>query len=316
MACFSMACAYVVTLAGITGVSASPHPGTMGALMAQQASASDELEQTRYAVRTFLDAYARHDLRGTLAALSDTTLNYGDCDYAEHQSSGFRNKNSLRRWIRARFEEGDQFQQVDVTIGGTLADGTPDYRVAGVTVTRVNDPLEVQGDLKHRVSFKLVRERGGTRLSTAALSGYECMQGRFPRVPSIVHTRVLLQRFIDAYNGHDVHLALSTMTGSVAYRDRGYIAGRWLHGKTAVGTWLRARFADDDHLAEAVIRVGRGGNDRNPRVAEVRADRSSASLPHQGTASSLISLMFRLTPRGDHIAFVNALPVGPGGEAH
>lgn len=88
------------------------------------------------------------------------------------------------------------------------------------------------------------------------------MQGRSPRVPSIVHTRVLLQRFIDAYNGHDVHRALSTMTGSVAYRDRGYIAGRWLDGKTAVGTWL--------NLAEALQRiiVRRALSGQHPQTTE------------------------------------------------
>jgi hypothetical protein len=117
----------------------------MGMPTVRQASARNELERTRHAVQTFLNAYARHDLGGTLAALSDTALNYGDCDYAEHQSVEIRKKDLLRRWLRARFEEADRFQQIDVTIGGTPDGGTPDYRVAGVDVTRVNNPLQAQG---------------------------------------------------------------------------------------------------------------------------------------------------------------------------
>lgn len=297
-----------LALSGSAESRASPQTRIMGMPTVRQASARNELERTRHAVQTFLNAYARHDLGGTLAALSDTALNYGDCDYAEHQSVEMRKKDLLRRWLRARFEEADRFQQIDVTIGGTPDGGTPDYRVAGVDVTRVNNPLQAQGDLTHRISFKLVRERRGPRLSTVALSGYECTQGQFPRVPTIVHTRVILQRFIDAYNGHDVQLALSTMSGSVAFRDRGHPVSGWLNGKAAVAAWLRVPFADNDHLGDTIIRIGLGGNERNPKVAEVRASRSSTSLKHQGTRSTASIFMFRLTLPGDRISVVDAVP--------
>jgi hypothetical protein len=97
-------------------------------------------------------------------------------------------------------------------------------------------------------------------------------------------TRLVIQRFVAAYNKHDRAAVLSLVTANVRYLDCDY-SDRQAHdlrGKRALTGWLRARFAEHDRFQVTSILAGGWSDDAvDPRVFGIMGTRTNDAIRAQ-----------------------------------
>ncbi len=130
---------------------------------AQPARPSQERSVT--IVRSFVDAYNRHDLSGVLATMADR-VQYGDCDYTHGQGAAMRGINDLRNWLLGRFAEHEQFLQAQIGV----PPGNRQPPVAALSFLRTSDALQAQGRVRESAA-KIFLTPDGSRLAFVALGG-------------------------------------------------------------------------------------------------------------------------------------------------
>jgi hypothetical protein len=243
------------------------------------APAGPTLAHTRAVLEQFLDAYNRHDLAGVLQTLatSHSPFMYHDCDYTGLLSPTLTTRTELVNWLRARFAEGDRFDNVAIV-------QSLDPNVIGFQGLRSTDILHAQGlsPLSEGGGAKMVMTDDGSQMWRIALD--TCATQWQPPQAGRMRTHILALAAIDAYNAGVTQRVLQLMKPNVAYRDAAY--GVNVRGRLKVSNRLQQRFRQNDRFENASIQV----SSTLPYVARVRAVRVDAS----GRAGSrvLVSITF------------------------
>lgn len=129
--------------------------------------------------------------------------------------------------------------------------------------------------------------RCGAAVLISLLAGVTAVGAASPTA-SVAQTRAVVQRFVAAYNGHDLKTALSLAAPHIRYVDCNYASRQVqdLHGKRALRRWLRHAFALDDHFHVASILAGGWTGDLfDPRVFGIMGSRTNNAIKARGLPS-------------------------------
>jgi hypothetical protein len=227
-------------------------------------------DRAKALAQTFLTRYNQRDLDGVLAMFIPK-VKFGDCDYAHHVEVVLVGKAAVKRWLRTLFEDHDQLEQPEILTGNSQP------RTIGIVASRVNDPLKVEGLAPISTGgIKVILNPQRDLIDVWSASGPSCVANRFRPAASVVHTKVVVQQFVDAYNAHDIAGVLDTLSTTVTYGDCDYTRHvlRLFQGKVAVKSWLQARFREHDHFEQAVAEARSG----DPQAGGFAASRISDVL--------------------------------------
>jgi hypothetical protein len=253
-------------------------------------------DRAKALARAFLARYNEHDLNGTLAMFV-RKVKFGDCDYAHHIEVRLVGKAAVRRWLRTLFEEHDQLEQPEILTSNTQP------RTIGIVASRVNDPLKVEGLAPISTGgIKVILNPQRDLIDVWSASGPACVANRFRPGASVVHTKVVVQQFVDAYNAHDITGVLATLSKNVTYGDCDYARHvlRLLQGKVAVKSWLQVRFTEHDRFEQVVV----GARSDDPRAGGFVARRVSDvlwPLEKRGLVPAREGFKIIVDSRGDKI---------------
>lgn len=125
----------------------------------------------------------------------------------------------------------------------------------------------------------------------------------------------LIIRFVTAFNAADLTAAEGLLKGDASVSDCDYASEGLVTASTpaAIRTWLRARFADHDHLV--IGRIFNMNPDSDRAVGVDFANRTSEAIIRAGAPSGIVpqvSAKVVVDPTGMRIA---AFANGPGGAA-
>lgn len=257
-----LACA--LTMVGlVVGIVPTTGIGRSGAVHAQAAPVStpppltpDQMRHVQ-AVLAFYDAYNRHDV-GTLLSLLASPFRYDDCNFSTHRPVEIEAAQPLRRWLRARFSDHDQFQ----VVGDFGADPGPGMAGVQGDVIRHSDSLDplvsrglIPSDNNGLGKFVVT---ASDKIELAGIAGTNfCLAGTRPHGAKPRQERALANAFVRTYNRHDLRGVLNTLAPTVSYSDCSTAGGtakaQTLSGRSAVAAWLRSRFMAGDHIGHAKV---------------------------------------------------------------
>jgi hypothetical protein len=148
---------------------------------------------------------------------------------------------------------------------------------------------------------------GCSALLSLALAPWSAQGATRSDKASIAQTRIVLERFITAYNQHDLAAVRSLATPHVRWIDCDYTTHNavHMHGKHALTTWLQSQFAQHDQLHVSSILAGGWNNDTfTPRSFGVMGTRTNDVIEAQGMPpQSIDGSKGLLNSRGTKIAF-------------
>jgi hypothetical protein len=281
----------LVVLAIMIGVPSAAHG---------QTSSPQTFDETRATVQAFVDAYNRHDINGVLATVApQPTYWYGDCDYVWHESYGIKGKAPFIRMLRDRFAENDRLQPTQIWEGEDSNGPSPD--TLGISGTRTNDPITVQGLPPQDFGAKVIMDPSTGRIGWF-MGGNErdCRENDFPRSrPDPVRTRTIAQDFLDAYAAHDAGRIAQLVSSKVTYRDYDYTRCQTetVAGRSALKHWLRQRFGENDQFANTTISLP---DESNPDIALLRVTRLSHSISARQLAPQATRIRLVLQRRNEN----------------
>jgi hypothetical protein len=256
-------------------------------------------QQTHDMVQAFIDAYNRHDLNGVLATVDlRSAFRYGDCDYVWHESYGAIGKGAFVQDLRDRFAENDHLR---VTVFQGTDDNGPSPIEFGVTGTRTNDPIAIQGLPPQYFAAKGHVDWATGRIARfIAASQTACQQHDFPRnKPDPLRTRTIAQDFLDAYRARDTGRILQLASSKVRYTDYDYVRCQavTVSGRAALKRLLDRRFGQNDRFTDAILTFPKPAD---PDIAAVRLTRLSRTIRARGLAPQLTRIALVLQRRNEN----------------
>jgi ketosteroid isomerase-like protein len=114
----------------------------------------------RALVHAFLDAYARQDVAGVLAVLTDDVV-YADCGLPRGTVVSLSGKPAVETWIRARFAEGDRLVQPRTLLTSWLSQPPDTPTTLAVETGRSN---QVLGTTVQPLTVRIVPTADVTRI--------------------------------------------------------------------------------------------------------------------------------------------------------
>jgi len=150
-----MARLFALLLLALTVWVASPAHVTAAAAPSPQKSNDGQLATTTYKhtktfVRSFFQAYNRHDLQAVLGMVT-TSVRYADCDWVMQQGRFAFGKAELKQLFQREFSDGQQFLRLSVVASN------PNQRyVAGAQFLQTARSMRRHGIAPHASDFKIV----------------------------------------------------------------------------------------------------------------------------------------------------------------
>lgn len=211
----------------------------------------------------FLDAYNSRDLPRALAQFTDDPrfVRYvaaNDCDYRRVKVVRFFGRSEIETWLRQRFADRDRLAMDRIRLLGGHRGAALGYaRRTSDTLRALGFADGIQAGLGTKVAFTT---RGPLRIAVFGNAGNDegCRPapgpGRPPSLPALTARQAeevsVVVRFVDAFNGRNLRIALGLFGGPAVVSDCDYKRVRAVRfsGRRGVERWLRQRFSDRDRL--------------------------------------------------------------------